>query len=106
MLQEESEELKVIERLIADIKSIAIKTSSLIYDQGVSLNIAAQTIKSAKNKIRDGRGELVQANKYQQDAGRSKMFLCLLIIILLAVVMLVMLAANKNWDGLQIWDLK
>ncbi len=49
----------MIERLIADIKSIAIKTSNLIYEQGVNLNIAAQTIKSAKQKFKDGKGELV-----------------------------------------------
>jgi hypothetical protein len=58
------EELKVIEKLIVDIKNIAIKTSSLIYEQGVNLNIAAQTIKSAKQKFKDGREELVEANKY------------------------------------------
>jgi t-SNARE complex subunit (syntaxin) len=60
------------------------------------LNIAAQTIKTAKQKFKEGRGELVEANKYQQEAGKSKLFLCLLIIILLAVILLVMLAANKQ----------
>ncbi len=46
----------MIEKLIADIKNIAIKTSSLIHEQGVNLNIAAETIKSAKQKFKDARG--------------------------------------------------
>ena len=31
-----------------EIKNIAVKTSSLIYEQGVSLNISAQNIKKAR----------------------------------------------------------
>ncbi len=88
--------MKVIEKLIVDIKNIAIKTSSLIYEQGVNLNMAAQTIKSARHKIKDGMNELVEANKYQQDTSRSKLLICLLLIIVLAVILMVILASSRS----------
>lgn len=79
-----------------DIKNIAIKTSSLIYEQGVNLNIAAQTIKSARQKFADGKNELVEANQYQQDTNRKKLFICLLVIIVVVVILMVILASSNN----------
>ncbi len=68
----------------------------MIYEQGVNLNIAAQTIKSAKQKFKDGRAELVEANSYQQDTSRTKMYMCIGILIVLLVIMMIIWASSKN----------
>jgi hypothetical protein len=42
----------LIEKLVAQVKKIAVDTSQMIYEQGVKLNIAATSMQSAKNKLK------------------------------------------------------
>lgn len=59
MLKQELEEIKLIEKMVAQVKEIAQKTSAMIMEQGVQLKIAATSIKSAKQKFQEGKTNLV-----------------------------------------------
>jgi t-SNARE complex subunit (syntaxin) len=85
----------VIEGLIDRIKTIAIKTSALIYEQGQQLNIAASTMKSVKTKLGEAKNELVEGNKYQQNTNKHKLFMCLLVVVVVIIIMMIIIASRK-----------
>lgn len=87
---------------MAVIKQIALDTSQLVLGIGAKLNIAAESMKQARIKMQDARKELVDTNRYEQDASKMKIFFCLLVTVIVIVVFLIFRAANKNWY-LSLW---
>lgn len=81
---------------MAVIKQIALDTSQLVLGIGAKLNIAAESMKQARIKMQDARKELVDTNRYEQDASKMKIFFCLLVTVIVIVVFLIFRAANKN----------
>ena len=67
LLDDEDKELKEIERMMEQVKKIAIDTSQLIVGVGAKLNIASESIRDARLKMQGARKELEETNKYEED---------------------------------------
>ena len=47
-----------IEKIMTEVSRIAMDTCRMIQEQGMKLNIAAQSIKDARLKLQEGKAEL------------------------------------------------
>lgn len=88
--------MKEIEKLVTKIKKIATDTSLMILEQGMKLQIAAGSMSSARDKLKDGRQQLTEANTYQQDTNRKMMAFCCLTVLIVAVIVLILYSSRKS----------
>lgn len=52
-------------------------------------------MKTARLRIKEGREQLVEANKYEQDTNKVKIFLCALVTVIVIVLFLLFRASRK-----------
>jgi t-SNARE complex subunit (syntaxin) len=82
--------------MVNKIKKIAIDTSRMILEQGMKLDLAAGSMSSARDKLKDGRQQLAEANTYQQDTNRKMMAFCCLTVLIVAVIVLILYSSRKS----------
>lgn len=78
------------------IKKIATDTSRMILEQGMKLEIAAGSMSSARNKLKEGREQLTEANTYQQDTNRKMMAFCCITVLIVAIIVLILYSSHKS----------
>ncbi len=78
------------------IKQIALDTSQLVLGIGLKLNIASESMKQARIKLQGARQELVETNKYEQDASKLKILVCALGVVVFIVAVLLIKAATMD----------
>jgi len=81
---------------VGKIKKIATDTSRMILEQGMKLEIAAGSMSSARNKLKEGREQLTEANTYQQDTNRKMMAFCCITVLIVAIIVLILYSSHKS----------
>jgi len=82
--------------MVGKIKKIATDTSRMILEQGMKLEIAAGSMSSARNKLKEGREQLTEANTYQQDTNRKMMAFCCITVLIVAIIVLILYSSHKS----------
>jgi t-SNARE complex subunit (syntaxin) len=74
---------------------MVVDFSQLILGYGQKINIASDSIKSARLKLKQAHMELEETNAIERDTAKNKYLLCALIIVVLIVIFLIYRASRK-----------
>ncbi len=77
------------------LNNMAQESSNLLTNQGQQLRAAAEKIGSAARKVKDAKGEMIEAREYTADSNRLTIYCCALITLIVLIILLIAYATAK-----------